>query len=316
MKRVVFEKQKKRRQKDQKATRKWVDKLVEHPIPDIQVELLAMYHKQSGDTSVKRARYNDDNSDVILETEDGQTLLVWHSPVTSTVRYGPLAKPWPVADKSLWPLNDKRTHQIPSLSKDVWACICNFSTPDTLLRLSLVCKRMHALVCDPNAAWWATRRAALERDYPALVLPKKLWEWYGRWETLAYGSADPTYDDYSNFCVLTLPPGTRGFTKQGGDICEPSLAYYSGRVTNRNNNMRTFKRSMGHVLIGLTSEFVCILQTVAPCRLIMCWGPSWCKSPWVEINWRHYARPLLHDEPIESYLKRWNNYELLKSKVQ
>jgi hypothetical protein len=315
MKRAAFEKQRKRAQKDNRAVAEWMKKLYEHPIPDIQVELSAMYHKQSGDTNIKKIKCNEDDCDIILETEDEKTVLVWRSPVTRAIRYGPQAKPWPVADKSLWPLSGKRTYQPPHIAKDIWEYICRFSDPSTLLALSLVSKRVRAVVCNPRASWWETRRAALKRDYPGLVLPDKLWELYGRWGALAYDDLTPMYDDYSNFCVLTLPPGTVGFTKEGGDIREPSLTYYSLRVKNRAGGGRTFKRLMGHVRIGGTSEFICILQTVAPCRFIICWGSSWCKSPWTQIEWRHYTRALLHDKPIESYLKRWDNYENLKSKI-
>ena len=313
MKKGVFKKQKKRVQKDREVRQEWLDKLVEHPVPDIQVELFAMYQKLTGDGKIKRAKYNDNNDDIILETEDGKNILVWQSPVSQTVRYGPHSKPWPVSDESLWPLSGERTYQVPHLSRDIWECICRFSDPETLLALSLVSKSVRAVVCKPRASWWETRRAALVRDYPGLVLPDALWKWYGRWEALANGSVNPTYNDYSNFCVLSLPPGVMSYTRENGDIREPSLAYYSGAVKNRAGNCRTFKRVMGHARVRDSPVHLCILQTVAPCRLLMCWGSTWCTKLWKNVNWQFYTKRLLHDRPLESYLKKWQKYKELEA---
>lgn len=314
MNKGVFKKQKKRVQRDKEVRQEWLDMIEEHPIPDIQVELLAMYQKLTGDAKIKRAKYNDDHDDVILETEDGKTILVWQSPASSTVRYGPHSKPWPVSDESLWPLSGERTYQVPHLSRDIWECICRFSDPETLLALSLVSKSVRTVVCKPRASWWETRRAALTRDYPGLVLPDALWKWYGRWEALANGSVNPTYNDYSNFCVLSLPPGVMSYTKANGEI-EPSLAFYSGVVKNRAGNSRIFKRVMGHARVHNSPVYLCILQTAAPRRLIMCWGSTWCTKLWKDVNWQFYTKRLLHDRPLESYLKKWQKYKELERTI-
>lgn len=311
MKRAVLEKEREEADKRKTDTRKWIQKLTNHPIPDIEVELLAMYTKLTGDKGVKRAKWD---KKIMLTTPEGDNVLVWKSPMSKSVRYGPEAQLWPVGDTSLWPRSHERTYQPPQLPRDVWQCICNFLTPRNLLVLREVSKKLYDIVCNEKASWWTTRRAQLLERYPGLDLPVKMWLFYARWETL--NTCKATYTDFSNFCVLTLPPFTQVFTRAGGDIREPSLGYYQNRAKNRNGKYRVFTRVAGHAYIGVDSYFICILQTKSPTRYILFWGSCYSTSGWGEISWNDYAKPLLDDKKVVSYSEHWVFYKALKDKIK
>lgn len=310
MKRAALEEQRTQAYEYQTHTRQWLLKLTKHPIPDIEVELLAMYHKLSGDMSCKKAKWDKRK---MLLTPGGDDVLVWASPTSGRIRYGPEANFWPVRDDSLWPLNHERTYQPPQLPRDVWQCICNFLTPRALLVLREVSTKLRDIVCNEKASWWTTRRAQLLQRHPGLDLPTKMWLFYARWETLDTRRA--TYTDFSNFCVLTLPPFTQAFTKAGGDIREPSLAFYRNRATNRNGKHRVFTRVVGHAYIGVMSHFICLLETKSPTRYVLFWGNRWSASAWQGISWDHYAKYLLYDREVVSYLQHWECYKDLERKI-
>ena len=310
MKRAVLEKEREEADKRKTCTWIWANALTKHPIPDIEVELLAMYTKLIGDQSVKRAKWD---KRLMLMTPGGDDVLVWKSPTSGSFRFGPEAQLWPVDDKSLWPLNHERTYQPPQLPRDVWQCICNFLTPRVLLRLREVSTKLREIVCNEKASWWTTRRAHLLQRYPGLSLPVKMWLFYARWERLSTHKA--TYTDFSNFCVLTLPPFTRVFTKDGGDARHPVLEYYQGRARNRNGKIRELTRVVGHAYIGVESHFICLLQTKSPPCYVLFWGNVSSASAWKSISWDHYAKCLLDDRKVKSYLRHWDQYKMLKTMI-
>lgn len=310
MKRAALEEERAEADKRKSNTRKWMQKLTNHPIPDIEIELLAMYTKLTGDTNIKKAKWNKN----MLMTPEGDNVLVWKSPMSESVRYGSDAQLWPVHDYSLWPLSHERTYQPPQLPRDVWQCICTFLTPRNLLVLRKVNKKLYDIVCNEKASWWTTRRAQLIQRYPGLDLPVKMWLFYARWERLDTRRA--TYTDFSNFCVLTLPPFTQAFTRAEGDKREPSLAYYQNRAKNRNGNYREFTRVAGHAYIGVMSHFICLLQTKSSPCYVLFWGNLSSASAWKEISWDYYAKYLLDDRKIVSYLEHWDCYKTLKDKIK
>lgn len=298
MKRVTLESRRERHEKRKTAQRKWRQNVNEHPIPDIQVELLAIYQRLTGDTSVTRAEYGQSRD--ILHTDD--LALIWSSPTTDTIRYGPLEKPWPVSNKSLWPLNEQRTYQVPVLPKDVWECICRLLKPKYLLRLSLVSRKLREIVCNPLAVWWTSRRLALLERHPSLTLPDEMWKWYGRWKALACGSVRASPADYEAFLIMCLPPGIA----IDRTAPPPDVASVQNTAKTRTGKFRVFTKCIAYVYAR--GSWLSIFRTKAPVKYMFFWGAWWGKKIHSSINWKWYAKRLLGDEELESYLKNWVMY--------
>lgn len=301
MKRAAFEKLCDDNLQKRNDSQDWVDELLEHPIPDIQQELLIVYNNLTKNC-IKKARCNPDE-DIFLETDD--KVLVWMSPTSRFIRYGAHADVWPVNDETLWPLSGVRAFAIPQMPKDVWEVICSHCNVETLLNISLLSKKHYHIVCNEHAEWWTRRRKALLEQHPGIELPTKMWLFYMRWDDLANGNVKPTYNDITLYLAFCVPDGVEVNLNQP----EPLIYRYEGLCCNRLGNPYRLKQIVGHVFIPKSSMYLTMIQTYAPTRFIVFWGTENCsEKPRNSPLWKYQKKQLFTDQHLTSALLEWSEF--------
>jgi hypothetical protein len=315
MKRRELEDRKRERKAMADAARTWKNTVLLHPVPAIQEELLAAYNGFSHHRRVKQARFNV--QDFELVANDADQVLVWQSPTSELMRYGPHALTWPVCDEHVWPLTDKTVRVNPDLSKDLWSVIFRFCTPRALLALRLVNTKFRALVCDPGAEWWTRRRDALLAQCPDMILPQALWMWYARWEAVEAGKAVHR-SDYRRWLRMSLPPGISGV----GFGCNFSVTDFPD-MTKQTGKPREFSQISGavnfvaagydrqeHVVLSMHEKRTGNVFVVWRLADYYEWASFGRRMPWDTVT-----KPLLDDRAFKSSLCEFRWYRILLNKT-